>query len=100
MYEVAFLLGTTLDYVENEMSHKELSGWFNYFERRPPGWQSDQRTAMLVNALGAKKRPEELFPSLRSMKQAEQKHKEKHSGFALQFMDRFGHKFPELKVSK
>jgi hypothetical protein len=99
IYEVAFFLGLPASYVESEMSNKELTGWFNYFERRPPGWREDQRTAMLVNAFGAKKKPEELFPSLKSMQQAEAKAgSSKKLSVAQQFMMRFGDRFKELKL--
>jgi hypothetical protein len=85
-----------LSYIENEMSHQELIGWFEYFRRRPPGWQEDQRTAMLVNVFGAKKSPEELFPSLRAMQEAEAESKK--MSVAQQFVKRFGHLFPELQL--
>jgi hypothetical protein len=99
LYEVAYFLGTTVSFLENEMTNKELTGWFSYFERRPPGWRDDQRTAMMVNAMGAKKKPEELFPSLKSMQKAEDKARAgKKLSVAQQFMMKFGHRFPELKL--
>jgi hypothetical protein len=91
----------TVYQLETEMSHKELNGWFNYFARRPPGWREDQRTAMLVNAAGVKKKPEELFPALKDMQRAEDRAKSaqgKKLSVAQQFMMRFGHRFPELKL--
>jgi hypothetical protein len=99
LYEVAYFLGLPLSFVENEMSHQELSGWFEYFNRRPPGWREDQRTAMIVNALGAKKNPEELFPSLKEMRQADARARaSKQPSVAQQFMMRFGDRFPQLKL--
>jgi hypothetical protein len=83
--------------VVEDMSNIELQGWFDYFKRRPPGWQEDQRAAMLMNAWGAKKKPEELFPTLKQMK-AEEKRSSKYKSVAQQFMARFGDRFPELKL--
>lgn len=50
------------------MPYEELRGWFQYFERRPPGWREDQRAGMLLQAQGAKQRMEDLFPSLAAIK--------------------------------
>jgi hypothetical protein len=103
LYEVAYFLKLPVSYIENEMSNKELSGWFEYFQRRPPGWQEDQRTAMVVNAFGAKKKPEELFPSLKSMRRAEERANAGNSrrlSVAQQFMMKFGDRFPQLKLEK
>lgn len=56
---------------------------------------------MIVNALGVKKKPEELFPTLRDMRQAEAKYGTKPvTSVAQQFMMKFGHLFPELKLEK
>lgn len=53
------------------MPYEELIGWFEYFKRRPIGWQDDQRTYMLLQAQGVKERAEKLFPSILAIKQAE-----------------------------
>lgn len=58
------MLGRTVHEIEYEMTHEEVIGWFEYFRRRPLGWREDQRTYMLLSALGTKARPEELFSSL------------------------------------
>lgn len=75
IYEVAFLLGRTVQEIRDEMPFRELQGWFEYFERRPVGWREDQRTSMLLNAWGAKVSPEKLFPSLAAIS----KHQTKNS---------------------
>ena len=39
-------------------------GWSLFFEEFPPGWQEDQRAAIIVASSGAKIDPEKIFPSL------------------------------------
>lgn len=46
------------------MTYEELLGWHNYFERRPVGWQEDDRTMKLLQAQGVKEKPWSIFPSL------------------------------------
>jgi len=67
LYETAYLLGRTVHEIRDEMPYKELQGWFEYFDRRPVGWREDQRTGMLLNAWGAKIKPEQVFPSLAAL---------------------------------
>jgi hypothetical protein len=50
-----------------EMPYEEFLGWFKYFNMRPVGWREDNRTAMLLNAQGVKKKPQELFSSLKTV---------------------------------
>jgi len=54
--------------LKQEMPYTELLQWTNYFSRRPVGWREDQRTFLLLQAQGYKGKPEELFVSLRMMK--------------------------------
>ena len=61
-------MGRTLGEIRDEMPLRELLGWFNYFEQRPPGWREDQRTAMLLSAQGVKEPGHKLFPSLSALK--------------------------------
>jgi hypothetical protein len=49
------------------MTYEELKGWHAYFERRPPEWRDDDRTAKLLQAQGAKVKPWEIFPSLKAI---------------------------------
>lgn len=46
------------------MPYEELQGWIKYFKARPYGWREDQRTSMLLQVQGVKKKPYEIFPSL------------------------------------
>jgi len=55
--------------LEEEMPYTELLKWINFFSERPIGWREDQRTYMLLRAQGVKEKPENLFPTLKSMKQ-------------------------------
>jgi len=52
-----------------EMPQSELSGWGHYFKKRPYGWREDQRTAMLLQVAGYKGKPEDLFGSLKQLKE-------------------------------
>jgi hypothetical protein len=47
-----------------EMPYTELLTWYAYFDKRPPGWQEDDRTSKLLQAQGVKEQPWKLFPSL------------------------------------
>jgi len=55
------------------MSYTELLKWVEFFRVRPHGWRDDQRAYMLLSAQGVKSKPENLFPSLRMIKEAEEK---------------------------
>jgi len=72
VYDVAYSLGLPAYVVENEMSYTELLKWVEFFKRRPIGWREDQRTYMLLSSQGVKKKPEEIFPTLRMIKENEE----------------------------
>ena len=50
-----------------QMPYPEFLGWFSYFDRRPVGYREDIRTAYVLNALGVKKAPSELFESIKAL---------------------------------
>ena len=51
-----------------EMPYSEFLGWFKYLKARPDGWKEDLRTYMVMSAsTEIKKRPEEIFGSLRAV---------------------------------
>jgi len=56
-----------------EMDYEEYLGWFDFFSRRPPGWQDDLRTYYIMSSgMGQmKKKPEEIFPSILAVKKDE-----------------------------
>jgi hypothetical protein len=60
-------------FVENEMPLEEYLGWCQYFRQRPPGWEADRRTYLIISAFGVKENPEAIFPSLKQMKEQESK---------------------------
>jgi len=72
IYEVAYSLGLPAYVVENEMSYTELLKWVEFFKVRPMGWRDDQRAYMLLSAQGVKSKPEDIFPSLRMIKETEE----------------------------
>jgi hypothetical protein len=53
----------------DEMPQSELIGWGRYFKKRPYGWREDQRTAMMLQVSGYKGKPEDLFNSLKQLKE-------------------------------
>lgn len=67
VYEVAFHLKMTVDFILNKMSYTEFQGWLVYFEIRPPEWRAEDRTFKLLQAQGCKSKAWEIFPSLRSI---------------------------------
>lgn len=58
------------------MPYEELLKWIKFFESRPFGWREDQRTYMVLSALGYKGKPEDIFPSIAMLKKSEQKRKD------------------------
>ncbi|MDB4378619.1 hypothetical protein N9Z41_02495 [bacterium] len=55
------------------MPYTELLKWVDFFNKRPIGWQEDQRTYLLLRSLGYKGSGESLFPSLLRLKQEHEK---------------------------
>lgn len=55
--------------IKEEMPQEELVGWGSYFKKRPAGWREDQRVALLLQAQGYKGKPEDLFPTLKQLKE-------------------------------
>ena len=67
-----------------------------YFRRRPVGWQADNRAAIIAMSMGGGKlRPEDLFESLRVIKEESQASKEASSSVAEKFFERFSTRFTE-----
>lgn len=80
------------------MTYEELLGWLNYFERRPLGWQEDLRTGYLMNSLGDKRNPKDIFPSIKAVSSNQNKSlPDKLKGSAMLqklLLARDGHKIP------
>lgn len=55
------------------LPYSEIQGWFQYFQRRPLGWREDSRTHMLMQAAGVEKKAAEIFPSIRTIMDYQQK---------------------------
>jgi hypothetical protein len=53
----------------DEMPYTEFLGWLAYFEKRPYGWQDDDRTYKLMRVQGCEAKPESIFHSLALMNQ-------------------------------
>lgn len=52
------------------MPYEEFIKWNMYFRDRPVGYRDDNRAYMLLRAQGVKANPEELFPTLGSIKKS------------------------------
>jgi hypothetical protein len=50
------------------MPYTELLKWCSYFKKRPIGWREDQRTFLMLQAQGFKGKPEDVFATLKQMK--------------------------------
>ena len=48
-----------------ELPFTDYQGWLSYIEQRPIGWRDDLRFSMIFRALGDKRKPEDIFPSLK-----------------------------------
>jgi len=55
------------------MPYTELLKWVEFFQKRPVGWQDDQRTYLMLRAQGVKASAESLFPSIKAIKVAQEK---------------------------
>ena len=64
----------------DEMPYEELIKWVNYFKNKPIGWQEDYRTFLLMKSFGAKGNAEDYFPSIRIIKENEEKFKAEQAG--------------------
>jgi hypothetical protein len=51
------------------MPYTELMKWFEFFKRRPIGWREDQRAYLLLCAQGNKEKAENIFPSLKALRE-------------------------------
>jgi hypothetical protein len=60
---MAYLLRCPISEVR-DMEYDDYLKWHIYFGKRPAGWQEDARFLRVMQMLGAKERPEVLFPSL------------------------------------
>jgi hypothetical protein len=67
---MAFKLGMTVRKMLHEMDYEEFLGWQSYFMKRPPGWEEDNRTYLMMSVQGVKAKPESIFPRLKTMKEA------------------------------
>ena len=83
MYELAFMLGVTREHLEN-LSYQEIIGWQEYFRRRPFGWREDNRAATIAMSMGGgKMKPEDLFYSLKILKEDTGQKKEEDLAVSL-----------------
>ena len=67
------MLGWSHQYLTEEVSYEEFLGWIDFFKRNPPGWQEDLRTYYIMSTAGMggmKKKPEDIFPSIRELNEA------------------------------
>jgi hypothetical protein len=68
------------------MPYSEFKGWLEYFDKRPVGWQEDNRFYMILRVLGVKQKASELFPSLAAV-QASSKSKKNSFEEILPFLN-------------
>jgi len=82
-----------------DLPFDELQGWMEYFRRRPVGWRADNRAAIIAMSSlgGGKLKPEDLFESLRVIKDEAKKSEEQGVGnkVAQKFLEKFGNKLSE-----
>jgi hypothetical protein len=70
LFELAYLLRQPIQYI-SQMSHEEYSGWLSYFKKRPVEWRADNRAATQIISKGIKLKPQQIFPSLVAIYEAE-----------------------------
>ena len=58
----------TVAEVKYGMTYEEFCNWLLYFERRPPGWQADDRAFKVIQTQCVSSiKPWDVFPSLRAI---------------------------------
>lgn len=88
------MLGKTVSEIDL-IPYRELLGWYAYLEERPYGWRDDNRAAVIAMSMaGDKVRPEDLFSSLKIIKNANTKIEEK-SNFATKFASKFANQITD-----
>ena len=79
------------------MPYDELTGWIEYFNRRPFGWREDHRTYIIASSFGGGKlKPEDMFPSLRVIRKESEK-SNTGSNVGQKFYERFKNKLVGAK---
>jgi hypothetical protein len=58
------------------MPYDEYLTWQKYFDKRPPGWQEDDRAFKFIQTQGFKGKPWEIFPNLLKIYRPTKKHSE------------------------
>lgn len=67
-----------------------------YFRRRPIGWREDNRAAVVAMSMaGSKVKPEDLFHSLKIIKQESQRTDTENKTLGEQFFERFSSRMTE-----
>ncbi len=80
----------------NDLEYEEVLGWSEYFRRRPLGWREDNRAAVIAMSFGGGKiRPEDLFSSLKTLKEET---RDSSSTVSEKFFERFKQKFTEREL--
>ena len=64
LHELAFNLRMPLYVLKRDMPYEEMAKWLLYFERRPDGWREDLRAAYIMQSMGDKRRPQDIFPAI------------------------------------
>ena len=94
IYEIAFMLGKTVSEID-ELPYDELTGWIEYFSRRPYGWRDDNRAAIIALSMSdGKTKPEELFESLKVIIEESKRKAAEPPSFINKFVSRFGKDIP------
>lgn len=70
---MAYRLGCSHQTLMEDIPHEEYLGWVDFFERNPEGWRDDLRTYYIMTSMaGGKTKPEQIFPSIKAMQEANQ----------------------------
>ena len=86
--------------LKEEMPYNELLRWIEFFHKRPIGWQEDQRTYLLLKAQGVKESGENLFPSLKAIKENTNNQKTQISkNISIEIQNELVHLLQNLKLT-
>lgn len=78
IFELAFHLKRSAYDIKYNMTYEEFIKWQLYFNMRPVDWRDDNRFMKILQSLGVKAKPEEVFQSLQQVSGAEKERNDRN----------------------
>jgi hypothetical protein len=84
--ELCLLLQIPAYELLDKMPYDEFLAWFEYMNIRPPGWKEDRRAFLQMAVHNNTLKQEELFPSLKAIREGIQEETSKLQGLEKSFI--------------